>query len=61
MTICEAITYVFTCGKAFEEKNKMALDNYEFKEIVVEDDGMSDLNSKVVQGKITDIKSKVEK
>ena len=44
MTICEAITYVLTCGKAFEEKNKMALDNYEFKEIVIEDDMLGEIN-----------------
>ena len=38
MTICEALSWVTTCGSAFDQKNKMVLDTYVFKEIVVEEE-----------------------
>jgi len=38
MTLCEAITYALTCGKAFESKNVFNMDNYEFNDIIIESD-----------------------
>ena len=42
MTVCEAITYVFTCGDSYTDHNNFTIDNYVFKEIVIEEDPAMD-------------------
>lgn len=59
MTLCEAITYALTCGKAFESKNVFNMDNYEFNDIIIESDQIADFNIKVA-GLKTEIGGKVE-
>ena len=59
MTICEAITYALTCGKAFNNNNDFNMDNYVFTDIVVEEDMIAEFNNKVA-GLKSDINNKVE-